>query len=63
MIKRITAAALAGTALVATFGASAAFAQEPTPNTGRVAGVPSSVYPDGLNNLNHVNQLAGTLAL
>lgn len=62
MIKRIAAAALAGTALAA-FAASAAHAQEPTPNTGKVAGVPSAVYPDGLNNLNHVRQVADTLPL
>ncbi|MFI6581001.1 hypothetical protein [Embleya sp. NPDC050493] len=63
MIKRLATAALVGTALAVSCGASAAHAQEPTPNTGRVAGVPSAVYPDGLNNLNAVNPLAGTLPL
>ncbi|MEU0940210.1 MULTISPECIES: hypothetical protein [unclassified Embleya] len=63
MNKRIAAAALAGTALAVTLGASAAHAQEPTPNSGRVVGVPTAVYPDGVNTLNRVNPLAGPLPL
>ncbi|MYS87353.1 hypothetical protein [Embleya scabrispora] len=62
MIKHI-AAAVAGTALAVTFGASAAHAHEPTPNSGRVAGVPSVVYPDGLNTLNTVSPLPNALPL
>ncbi|MGC0421094.1 hypothetical protein [Embleya sp. AB8] len=64
MIKRIAAAALAGTAIAVTFAASAATAapaQEPAPNTGGVTGVPTAVYPNGLNSLSGVNQIAGAL--
>ncbi|WP_331766962.1 hypothetical protein [Embleya sp. NBC_00896] len=63
MIKRIAAVALAGTALAMTVAGAASAAESPNPNTGGVTGVPTSIYPDGLNNLNDVNQMTSSLSL
>jgi hypothetical protein len=61
MIKRIALAVLAGAALSPAFAAVAS--ADPAPNTGGISGLPSGIYPDGVNTITHLNPAADTLPL